>query len=485
MSGPKVRLTTLLLTIFISCSVNAQTKKLSSFQDLSGGYYRKQKDSLKKAWACPAVFKNKETQAKYKEIWEGRTDFITRSISDNDFIYNREIVNYVQGIIDQIVLANNVLIPVKPLLLIDRDESVNAYALGGNIIVVNLGLISFAHSREDLALTIAHELSHNILAHPENGMKQRAEWLTSDEYKQSLNAILDSKYERLTRLKKVFEGYSFNRSRHQRYHEGDADSLAIVLLKKSNIAVEAAFFLRLDSADIQYKQSLKTPVKEYFSVYNLPFEDAWGQKRSKGLSTRAYNFKDTTHIQDSLKTHPDCVERYKRTLPSVSVGTPATPVPEGVTNMSNKLLIWTMYCNMKLTPCLFRILTEKDKGNTDAWYDFMLHNIFAGLSYSDRELHRFSAIDVQPKEYISKDYYELQTMLEQIPRESLEQYCKLLQQASFWKDMTQEETDLKKLMYTLATDPEEDKNKAAVAEAYTAKNSTSLYCEFAKTLEKK
>jgi hypothetical protein len=33
-------------------------------------------------------------------------------------------------------------------------------------------------------------------------MKQRADWLTSEEYKNSLNDILDSKYERLTRLKK-------------------------------------------------------------------------------------------------------------------------------------------------------------------------------------------------------------------------------------------------------------------------------------------
>jgi hypothetical protein len=50
--------------------------------------------------------------------------------------------------------------------------------------------------------------------------------------KKTVNAVLDSKYERYTRLKKVFEEYSFNRTKHSRYHEGDADSLAVVLLKK-------------------------------------------------------------------------------------------------------------------------------------------------------------------------------------------------------------------------------------------------------------
>src|SRR4030095_12005814 len=126
-----------------------------------------------------------------------------------------------------------------------------------------------SESREELALAIAHELSHNILTHAENAMKQRAEWLTSEEYKNSLNDILDSKYERLTRLKKVLETYSFARNRHQRYKESEADSMAIILLKKADIAFNAQFFLRLDSSDSPYKQSLGKPVKSYFEPYGV------------------------------------------------------------------------------------------------------------------------------------------------------------------------------------------------------------------------
>ena len=43
--------------------------------------------------------------------------------------------------------------------------------------------------------------------------------------------------------------------------------------------------LRLDSADIQYRQPLKEPVKHYFTAYNLAFEDAWSQKRSRRTRT--------------------------------------------------------------------------------------------------------------------------------------------------------------------------------------------------------
>jgi hypothetical protein len=117
--------------------------------------------------------------------------------------------------------------------MLDRDPSVNAYAVGGNFLAVNLGLIAWCQTREELAFTLAHELSHNILKHWETSAYETAKWLSSDEYKQSVNAVLDSKYERL--------------------------------------------------------------------------------KRSHGLSTRAYNFSESSGLEDSLKTHPDCLVRYEKT----------------------------------------------------------------------------------------------------------------------------------------------------------------------------
>jgi len=129
---------------------------------------------------------------------------------------------------------------------------------------------------------------------------------------------------------------------------------------------------------------------------------------------------------------------------------------------------------------------EKDKGNKDEWYDFMVNNIFSGLFYADRELHRFNAIGVVPKEYISKNYYELQNMLEQMPRESLVVYCKTLQNGNFWKDMSPAERGLKSLLYTLTFDPDDsDKNRARAAKEFTSNNAASMYCEFAGIFEKK
>lgn len=468
------------LLVFVSpLNSIAQTNEVYKYQYLSHIFYARQKDSLKKNWICPSLYKEKETQKKYREIWDSRIKFITAAIEDKDFVRDNEVYDYVNAILTDIVKANPAFFSQKPILFIDRSAAVNAYAIGGNMIAVNTGLISFARSREEVALVIAHELSHNVLEHADMAMKGKAEWLTSEDYKNSLNAILDSKYERLTRLKKIFENYSFNRSRHNRYHESDADSLALVLLKNSHIDFNAAYFLRLDSADIQYKTPLKAPLKDYFTPYNISIVEAWTQRRSKGLSTRSYNFRDTSDIADSLKTHPDCTERYNKTKDLSSVNMKETPVPPNIKDKANKILIWNIFDNQGLTACLYRIFLEKDKGNKDDWYDFMVYAVFSGLYYSDQQLNRFNAIGVTPKEFISKDYYGLQTMLEQMPKDNLEQVCKQLQNAAFWQNSSNDRKDLKAFFTTINFDKEASaKAKEKAAKDFTESNPSSMYCEF-------
>lgn len=481
----QIKLALIGFSIFVSCCINAQNRPLYAYQDLSKFYFAKQRDSLKKNWVCPEIFKDKPTQKEYKEIWDARTNFIVSAIDGNNFINDDEIYSYVNNIINDFTKANPVLLKQKQFLLIDRSASVNAYAIGGNVIAVNLGLINFSQSREEIALVIAHELSHNILNHAENSMKERAAFSTSAEYKKALNDILDSKYERFSRLKKVLEGYTFSRSKHHRYHESDADSLAIILLKNANISFHPEFFLRLDSSDNEYRQPLKNNTKNYFVTYNLPIEDAWFTKRGRGLSAQKYNFKDTTSLEDSLKTHPDCIERYNRTKMLVNINGNLTPIAKSIKEKANKMLLWNMYDDLNLTACLYRIFLEKDNGNIDPWYDFMEHNVFAGLYYSNKQLHRFNAINIKPKEYISKSYYELQNMLEQITSDDLEKYYRSATNQAFWSSMPAESKDLKTLMAVINFDSDDsEKKKSNAAKEFMSSNPTSMYCEFAAHFKK-
>lgn len=466
--------------LFFHFNAIGQETGMSKYTDLSRFSFAKQKDSLKKAWDVPRIYKDKKTQSKYAEIWKSRTDFLLDAIEGNDFLYNKEIVDYVNGIITELITANKSLISNRPLLLIDRNESVNAYAIGGNVLAVNLGLIRYVNTREELALIIAHELSHNILNHAENAMRQKAELLTSDEYNASLKDVLSSKYGRFTKLTEVLKSYSFSRSKHTRYKEGEADSLAIVLLNNSKISFNADHFLRLDSTDNEYRTALLQPAKNYFTSFNLKLDDQWFVKKSKGLSGRNYNFSKGEDLTDSLKTHPECVERYYATKSFTSPVISYTPVPVSIHEAADKMIVWNLYNNMNLTPALYRIMLIKDKNNKDPWYDVMVYNIFAGLYYADKKLSRFNSIGVVKKELISKDYFATQTLLEQIPAAQLASDVKMMGTLPFWSSASVDSRGFKTFLTSLISGDEiSKKQQVQYSKEFLANYPTSLYAEIA------
>jgi hypothetical protein len=236
----------------------------------------------------------------------------------------------------------------------------------------------------------------------------------------------------------------------------------------------------LDSTELQLKQPLLYPIQDYFIQYNLPSPEVWAQKKSKGLSTKTYSFTDTPKVEDSLKTHPDCIDRYKKNLIYSDSINKLTSIPSDLQENIKKIILWNIYDNMDLTVCLYIILQEKDKGQKNEWYDFMVYNIFSGLLYNDNELQRFIAIGVKPKELITKDYYNLQNILEQIPRENLKEYVTILQNASFWKSRFQDEIGLRKFLYLISVENNrlDDKTKSAAANDFSKTFPTSLYNEF-------
>src|SRR6476469_6538353 len=89
------------LFIVVSCICEAQNKNPYSFQELSNISYVKLRDSIKKNWVCPSLYSKKETQKKFKELWDSRTEMVINGINNNDFINEQEIYNYLDGILSQ------------------------------------------------------------------------------------------------------------------------------------------------------------------------------------------------------------------------------------------------------------------------------------------------------------------------------------------------------------------------------------------------
>ena len=101
-------------------------------------------------------------------------DSIAREIyRDPDYIDDPLLDDYVQGIWDRLHAASRARGEMSPemdeqfawTLLLNRDASINAFALPGGYMGVNTGLIALVGSRDELASVLGHELSHITQRH--------------------------------------------------------------------------------------------------------------------------------------------------------------------------------------------------------------------------------------------------------------------------------------------------------------------------------
>ncbi len=465
--------------------VSGQGKLPYSFTDLGGRYYSALQNDIRKSKPATAIFSDKKAQKKYTELNDERRKTIINGFTENNFVYQKDILDYLAAIAADLQKSSKSLFPEPPIILLDRSDVVNAYALGDNIVVINMGLLLFVQSREELALILAHELSHNILRHAENSLKETAARLSSDEYNDSINAVLDSRYERYSRLKKIVIGYSANRSRHSRYHEASADSLAIGLLKKSGISFDARFFLRLDSVNEVTRQKLGQPVKHYFDHYKLQFEDSW-LKQAKGLSSRNYQFRDSSAIdEDSLKTHPDCLMRFEKTKSQTDANLPLTPIPGPLKEICRKIILWNKINAFDLTPALYYVFNEKDNTNHDPWYDFIAGVVFSILNYAEKDLNRFNAVGSRQKEYVATTYYDLQNSLTRMSRAVLETNCNTIQQQNKHLPLQQYEKELLYALQMLNEEQKPDRKRIEQISRKAFQSTDNPYQELFNTLSKK
>ncbi len=116
-------------------------------------------------------------------------DRIARELyRDPDFIDDPVLADYVQGIWQPLLAAARQRGELTPELderfawriVLGRDRTVNAFALPGGYLGVNLGLMAVVSSRDELASVLGHELSHVTQRHIARLMtrsNQQAPWM--------------------------------------------------------------------------------------------------------------------------------------------------------------------------------------------------------------------------------------------------------------------------------------------------------------------
>lgn len=185
---------------------------------------------------------------------------------------NAEPKRYVEQLVAPLLKAAGPL-PFEVELRVVDDESVNAFALPGGFVTVNIGLLQEAESGEEVAGVLAHELQHALLRHGtrrmlrELGMSAILGLLTGGGDLQTLSGMASN-----------LIGLSYDRDQ-----ESEADARGVELLRKAGIDASglARFFERLAKSGDAAPPAL-------LSTHPDPGDRArWVREGSTGHASRA------------------------------------------------------------------------------------------------------------------------------------------------------------------------------------------------------
>ena len=85
-------------------------------------------------------------------------------------------VGYIRNVVQTLMMESRYFGNYKPLVvvLLDEAETINAFAAPGGFVFVTTGMLEFCRDEDELALVLAHEISHIELDHGLNAIKSKA-----------------------------------------------------------------------------------------------------------------------------------------------------------------------------------------------------------------------------------------------------------------------------------------------------------------------
>jgi Zn-dependent protease with chaperone function len=248
------------------------------------------------------------------EAYKDRKQLLTNMLSDGDFIFEGPSFECVQRVFKKL-LASNPQLDQSMIVLLARTAIPNAFNTGDGFIVVNMGLLARLENESQLAFVLSHEASHQKMEHSNLAIKRYAEESTDvmakTEQRRAISKILREEYHSTTKLANLLLPGMMSSMRHRRSSEYQADSLGLIFLKKTGYDPSHALTMLkiLDEADEDLYQN-NAPLSEIFNFTDYPFQNSWIEKPEEVSSLGT--FAEIKYaLEDSLKTHPDCLDRIK------------------------------------------------------------------------------------------------------------------------------------------------------------------------------
>jgi hypothetical protein len=216
------------------------------------------------------------------------------------------IYSHVFDILEDIFRANPELRHDKTLL-ISRFPEANAFVTNNGVVTVFLGLLTALESDAQLAFILCHEIAHLERKHADARIRAQAERAADKQFRKEVRTASKQTYGGRLRLMELAREIGFEAARHQRYKESEADSLGLEYFMKTRFYSHDAVrnMEILDSID--FDRSITLNLEQIFHHDSYPFNNKWlYYTGASSMANVEYNMRFSI---DSLKTHPDCLER--------------------------------------------------------------------------------------------------------------------------------------------------------------------------------
>lgn len=354
-----------------------------------------------------------ENKKDYAEIYQHSWENVKEKFNKREIYTSTSAQQYLDALVSEIKNSNPSLQPLSFDCFFSRSGVPNASYIGEGVILFNMGLFTKLRNESQAAFVICHEISHFYLKHNDSRITKYITLLNSDAVQKELYKIKNSEYKKRQELDKLLEGLSFSTMRHSRDHEGQADSMALVFMRHTRFDVNESLtaLALLDSIDADNIE-MGDCLQKAFDSKEYAFRKKWLQKEEGLLGGHAQLETDNS-LEDSLKTHPDCLLRVKMLEPEVkriqnrgkqNINNHATF--EELKKVFNYEIIEYAFTSGNYTRSLFYTMKFLQSNSSDPYLIMQAGKIFNGF-YTGQKTHTLGKLIDLPSPFFSNGYNQL------------------------------------------------------------------------------
>ena len=391
----------ILMAILLCHTAIAQNDN-AYYAALSSVVYKDRIIELEK-FKVPKMFSDKSAQAWYDEIISGRNSSLLEQFKKDRIIHDTLLLNKCNSIVSRMKVANKNFNFDSIRVYINRSSVANAACYGEGTLMVNLGLFLWVDNDDELAIVLGHELAHQMLRHSDSKLTKTIGTLSSEDFKAEIKDIKKSSNGKYDRLRKLLKDFSIESGKHSRYKEAEADSLGVLFAKNAGYDVNKGvnILLKLDKVDQPFTSRSLYTTKTFFEGAPIDLSPLKVKTKYKGLSSVNVSMNADADM-DSVKTHPDCMIRYKNIT-----GAAATTQPDCCSSLNDKSKIYkeralleivrSLYENNNIGYATHFSLFALNNNYDPAIYKRFLSLCFSKLYDEDKKLNRFNAANTEAK----------------------------------------------------------------------------------------